>query len=42
MIERGNIIDVIVGIANAMDNQDWQKLRKYLADKIYIDYSCDS
>ena len=39
MIERSNIIDVIVGIANAMDNQDWQKLRKYLADEIYIDYS---
>ncbi|KAM3095843.1 nuclear transport factor 2 family protein [Phormidesmis sp. 146-12] len=39
MIERGKIIDVIVGIANAMDDKNWQKLKKYLADEINIDYS---
>jgi Scytalone dehydratase len=39
VIERSKIIDVIVGIANAMDDKNWQRLRKYLADEIYIDYS---
>ncbi len=39
VIERSRIIDVIVGIANAMDDKNWQKLRKYLADEIQIDYS---
>lgn len=39
VIERINIIDIVVGIANAFDKQDWQKLRNYLADEIYIDYS---
>lgn len=39
VIERSKIIDVIVGIANAMDEKNWQKLRKYLADEIQIDYS---
>ncbi|MDJ0635481.1 MAG: hypothetical protein QNJ34_19990 [Xenococcaceae cyanobacterium MO_188.B29] len=33
------IIDVIVGIANAVDKKNWQKLRKYLADEINVDYS---
>ncbi len=39
VIERSKIIDVIVGIANAMDDRNWQKLRKYLADDLNIDYS---
>jgi hypothetical protein len=39
VIERSKIIDVIVGIANAMDEKNWEKLRKYLADEINIDYS---
>ncbi|MBW4475102.1 MAG: nuclear transport factor 2 family protein [Stenomitos rutilans HA7619-LM2] len=39
VIERSKIIDVIVGIANTMDDKNWQKLRKYLADEINIDYS---
>jgi SnoaL-like domain len=39
VIERSKIIDVVVGIANAMDDKNWQKLRKYLVDKINIDYS---
>lgn len=39
VIERSKIVDVIVGIANAMDDQNWQKLRKYLADEVNIDYS---
>ncbi|VEP11395.1 conserved hypothetical protein [Hyella patelloides LEGE 07179] len=39
VIERSKIIDVIVAIANAMDNKNWQNLRKYLADEIHVDYS---
>ncbi|BAZ69100.1 MAG: nuclear transport factor 2 family protein [Pelatocladus maniniholoensis HA4357-MV3] len=39
VIERSKIIDIIVGIANAMDAKNWHRLRKYLADEIYIDYS---
>lgn len=39
LIERNKIIDVIVGIANAMDEQNWQRLRGYLTDKIQVDYS---
>jgi SnoaL-like domain len=39
MIERVQIIDVVVGIANAMDEKNWQRLRQYLADEINIDYS---
>jgi hypothetical protein len=39
VIERSKIIDVIVGIANAMDDKNWQKIRKYLANEISIDYS---
>ncbi|MBV9388033.1 MAG: nuclear transport factor 2 family protein [Chroococcidiopsidaceae cyanobacterium CP_BM_ER_R8_30] len=38
MIQRCKIIDIVVGIANAMDDKNWQKLRKYLADEVYIDY----
>ena len=39
LIERNKIIDVIVCIANAMDEQNWQRLREYLTDEIRIDYS---
>ncbi|MBW4690892.1 MAG: nuclear transport factor 2 family protein [Lyngbya sp. HA4199-MV5] len=39
VIGRSRIIDVIVGIANAMDAKNWQKLRSYLAGEINIDYS---
>ncbi len=39
VIERTKIIDIIVGIANAMDDKNWHRLRKYLANEIYIDYS---
>jgi SnoaL-like domain len=39
VIERNKIVDVIVGIANAIDKKDWRKLRSYLADEISIDYS---
>jgi len=39
MIERSKIIDIIVGVANAMDEKNWQKLRQYLANEIEIDYS---
>ena len=39
VIERSRMMDVIVGIANAMDDKNWQKLRKYLTDEINVDYS---
>jgi SnoaL-like domain len=38
IIQRTKIIDIIVGVANAIDAKDWQKLRSYLANEINIDY----
>ncbi|MCU0571034.1 MAG: nuclear transport factor 2 family protein [Oculatellaceae cyanobacterium Prado106] len=39
LIDRHKIIEMIVGMANAMDEQNWQRLRTYLADEINVDYS---
>ncbi len=39
IIDRPAVIDTIIGCANAIDAQDWQKLRSHLADEIDIDYS---
>lgn len=38
MIQRTKIIDTIVGVANAIDDKNWQKLRAHLANEIDIDY----
>jgi hypothetical protein len=38
MIQRAKIIDIIVGVANAIDDKNWQKLRSHLATTINIDY----
>ena len=39
IIDRAAVVDTIIGFANAIDAQDWQKLRSHLADQIDIDYS---
>ena len=39
IIDRAAVVDTIVAFANAIDAQDWQKLRSHLADEIDIDYS---
>ena len=39
IIDRTAIIDTIIGVANAFDAKDWQKVRSRLADEIDIDYS---
>ena len=39
IIDRAAVVDTIVASANAIDAQDWQKLRSHLADEIDIDYS---
>jgi len=33
------VVDTILAFANAIDAQDWQKLRSHLAEEIDIDYS---
>lgn len=38
IIERIKIIEIIVGFANALDENNWQKVRGYLANEIEIDY----
>ena len=39
LIDRAAVIDVIVGIANAFDAQDWARVRSFLADELVTDYS---
>ena len=39
IMARTAVVDTIVAFANAIDAQDWQKLRSHLADEIDIDYS---
>jgi hypothetical protein len=39
LVDRAAIIDSIVGLANAMDAQDWARVRALLADELDIDYS---
>lgn len=39
LVDRAAIIDSIVGLANAMDAQDWGRVRTLLADEIDTDYS---
>ena len=39
IIARAAVVDTIVAFANAIDAQDWQKLRSHLAEEIDIDYS---
>ncbi|MEG4350844.1 hypothetical protein QUA74_13965 [Microcoleus sp. LAD1_D3] len=38
IIDRAAVVDTIIACANAIDAQDWQKLRSHLADEIDIDY----
>ena len=37
--DRFAIIDVIVGMANALDARDWGAFRSYLAPELEVDYS---
>ena len=39
IIDRAAVVDTIVAFANAIDAQEWQKLRSHLAEEIDIDYS---
>ncbi|MEG4204791.1 hypothetical protein QUA20_12780 [Microcoleus sp. Pol7_A1] len=39
IVDRAGAVDTISVFANAIDAQDWQKLRSHLADQIDIDYS---
>jgi SnoaL-like domain len=39
LLDRARIIDVITGFANAFDTQDWDRLRLFLADDLWTDYS---
>ncbi|HVN87631.1 MAG TPA: nuclear transport factor 2 family protein [Candidatus Binatia bacterium] len=39
LVDRSLITDVVIGFANAFDAQDWTRLRSYLADAIWTDYS---
>ena len=39
LVDRAAVIDVIVGIANAFDAQDWVRVRSFLADEVATDYS---
>ena len=39
IINRAAVVDTIVASANAIDAQDWQKLRSHLAGQIDIHYS---
>ena len=36
IIDRAAVVDTIVAFANAIDAQDWQKLRSHLAEEIDI------
>jgi hypothetical protein len=38
MIQRSKIIDIIVGVANAIDDKNWQKLRSHLATDDYFEF----
>lgn len=39
LLDRVAITDAVVGSANALDTQDWDRLRAYLADELRTDYS---
>ena len=39
LLDRAAIVRTIVGIANAFDRKDWQRLRSLLADEIETDHS---
>jgi hypothetical protein len=39
LVDRAAIIDVIVGIANAFDAQDWARVRSFLAEELMTDYT---
>ena len=39
IIDRTAAVDTIIVFENAIEAQDWQKLRSHLADEIDIDYS---
>ena len=39
LVDRAAIIDCIVGIANAFDAQDWERVRSFLTDELVTDYS---
>src|SRR5262245_63595335 len=38
-LDRAAIVQAIVGLANAMDAQDWARVRSLLADELDVDYS---
>src|SRR6267142_6453309 len=39
ILDRAAIVEAIVGLANAMDAQDWARVRSLLADELDVDYS---
>ena len=39
LVDRTAIIETIVGLANALDAQDWARVRSLLADELEVDYS---
>ncbi len=39
IVDRAAVVDTIIACANAIDAQDWQKLRSHLAGERDSDYS---
>jgi len=39
LLDRAAVVETVVGIANTFDRKDWPRLRSYLADELYTDYS---
>jgi hypothetical protein len=39
LLDRAAVVDTVVGLANAMDEQDWARVRSLLADELDVDYS---
>jgi hypothetical protein len=39
VVDRAAIVQAIVGLANAMDAQDWGRVRSLLADELDVDYA---
>jgi SnoaL-like protein len=39
LLDRAAIVEVVVALANALDEQDWARVRSLLADEVDVDYS---
>lgn len=39
LADRAAVVDTVIAFANAFDAQDWQTLRRCLADEVHTDYS---